>query len=147
MWPHGVSLFKGDPHISFVVFQMVIIFSQLNVGRNSRLLFVLAWYVLNQAVQHHHLFDMFKRDAQDADVTSHWARRNRWPFSHLHSTEFRYCSWTWNPAVLNARPSSVYHIAVFDQSWSVAGGRQERTLLTLILLMWRIGWAHNNARK
>jgi hypothetical protein len=53
---------------------------------------------------------------------SHWARHNRWPFSHLHSTEFRYCSWTWNPAVLNARPSSVYHIAVFDQSWSVAGG-------------------------
>jgi hypothetical protein len=92
MWLHGVSVFRGDPHKSFVVFQMFIIFIHLNVGTNSRLVSALARYVLNQAVLHHHLFDMFKRDAQGADVTSHWARPNRWPLSHLHSPEFRYCS-------------------------------------------------------
>ena len=31
--------------------------------------------------------------------------------------------------------------------WQKAYDRVNRTKLTLILLMWRIGWAHNNARK
>jgi len=38
-------------------------------------------------------------------------------------------------------------ISIEDMSLTIRQNRYKKTYLTLIVLMWRIGWAHNNARK